>query len=425
MAPSINQASLDWNSPAIDRNHAAISTEITMPDRINARRTITFVNAAHAFDHFVILIYPTAVIAMAPELGLSYAALIGLATGTFLAFGLFALPMGWLSGRLGRRNMLAAFFLGCGLSLFGLATAATPLALGIWLLILGIFSAIYHPVGTAMLVSNTRRLGRDLGWNGVWGNLGAGLASGVTALVAAWLGWRAAFLVPGVVLLAVGAAFLAMVADDRTATGARADGAPPIPVLRPRLLVGLFALAVVAGGMTFNMTTIALPKVIDERLGLDLSLPLVGSLATMAFLFGAMTQLLMGRLIDRHALPTIFVGLSFVQMTGLVVASLSTGLPLMAGLVLAMAGIYGQVIVNDAMVARYVPSERRATAYSIRYFLGFSVSGLAVPLIAFTHSLGGFPVVLGVTAVFGAAIFACAIMFRLAAGAPPPRLAVP
>ncbi|NNU81776.1 MFS transporter [Halovulum dunhuangense] len=394
-----------------------------MTNQIQARRTIVFVNAAHAFDHFVILIYPTAVIAMAPELGLSYAALIGLATGTFLAFGLFSLPMGWLSGRLGRRNMLAAFFLGSGISLLGLATAATPLVLGAWLLVLGVFAAIYHPVGTAMLVSNARKLGRDLGWNGVWGNLGAGLASGVTAFVAAWFGWRAAFAVPGVVLLAMGATFLLMVEDDRANAHTRKNDVPTIPVTRPRLLIGLFALALLAGGFTFNMTTIALPKVIDEKLGLDLPLTLVGTLATMTFLFGALTQLLMGRLIDRHPLPAIFVGLSFVQMTGLVVASLSTGVALMVGLALAMVGTYGQVTIKDAIVARYVPAERRATAYSIRYFVGSSVSGLAAPLIAFTYGFGGFPVVLGVTACFGIAIFVSAILFRWAATPPRPQLA--
>lgn len=389
-----------------------------MPEQILARRTILFVNIAHALDHFVILIFPTAVIAMAPELGLTYAGLIGLATGTFLAFGLFALPMGWLSGRLGRRNMLAGFFLGCGLSLFGLATATTPFVLGAWLLVLGIFAAIYHPVGTPMLVSNARRLGRDLGWNGVWGNLGAGLASGITALLAAWLGWRAAFIVPGVVLVATGIAFMMLAPGDSNADAGRKDAAPPIQVARPFLLIGLFAVAVAAGGMTLNVTTIALPKVIDERLGLDLPLTLIGSLATMAFLFGAATQLLMGRLVDRFELPSIFVGLSFVQMTGLIIASLATGVPLMAGLILAMAGIYGQVIVNDAMVARYVPADRRGTAYGIRYFVGFSVSGLAVPLIALGHGYGGFPVVFAVTAAFGATIFACALAFK-AAAAPP------
>jgi MFS family permease len=119
--------------------------------------------------------------------------LIGLSTGAFVAFGLFSLPMGWIAGRVGRRNLLAIFFAGCGLALLGLSAAATPPVLAGWLLVLGVFSAIYHPIGSAMLVSHTSRLGRDLGWNGVWGNLGAGFASGVTALIAAWAGWRVAF----------------------------------------------------------------------------------------------------------------------------------------------------------------------------------------------------------------------------------------
>ena len=86
------------------------------PERLS-RRTVLFVNIAHALDHFVLLIYPTAVIAIAAQTGLGYAELIGLATGAFLAFGLCSLPMGWLADRFGRRRMLAVFFLGYGLSL--------------------------------------------------------------------------------------------------------------------------------------------------------------------------------------------------------------------------------------------------------------------------------------------------------------------
>jgi MFS family permease len=89
----------------------------------------------------------------------------------------------------------------------------------------------------------------------------------------------------------------------------------------------------------------------------------------------------------------------------------STGVPLLAGLVLAMAAIYGQVVINDAMVARYVPARLRAKAFSVRYFLGFTASGLAVPLIAFLHSYGGFPAVLGAAAAFGVVVFGCAAGF--------------
>lgn len=384
------------------------------PDLLS-RRTIAFVNIAHAIDHFVMLIYPTAVIAIAAERQMSYASLIGLSTGAFVAFGLFSLPMGWIADRVGRRNLLGIFFGGCGIACLGLSTANSPVMFGVWLFVLGVFSAIYHPIGSTMLVTHTRQLGRDLGINGVWGNLGAAFASGVTALLAASLGWRAAFILPGLICLVAGIAFISLVPSDGDSHGKSGSARTEIPVARAMTLFLLFATAIIAGGMTFNITTIALPKIIDERAGTALPLVLIGSLATLVFVFGALTQLLMGHLVDRYTLPRIFVGLSILQPLGLGLTALTSGLPTLAGLVLAMAAIYGQVVVNDAMVARYVPAQFRARAFSVRYFLGFTTSGLAVPLIALLHGISGFTLILSAAATFGMVIFLCSLGFFLAA----------
>ncbi len=381
------------------------------PDII-ATRTIRFVNVAHAFVHFVVLIYPTAVIAIAAERGLAYGELIGLATGTFLAFGLLSLPIGWVADRVGRRNLLAAFFLGSGVSCVGLAFATTPLVFALLLLILGCFAAIYHPVGSAMLVSNATRLGRELGKNGVWGNVGAALASGVTAFIAAELGWRAAFALPGALSIAVGLLFITQVPSERGAAHKPpGETAKTLPIAHPAAIATLYLVAVVAGGITFNVVTIALPKVFDERLGFDLPLSTIGMLATSVFILGALTQLTMGRLVDRIELPKLFVGLSLLQPAGLAIAAFALGIPMVIGMVLAMASIYGQVVINDAMIARYVAPHLRAKAFGLRYFLGFGVSGLAVPMIALLHGISGFPLVLGVTALLGSVVFGSAIGF--------------
>lgn len=391
-----------------------MSADPAMPGQADlSARTIRFVNIAHALDHFVLLIYPTAVIAIAAERGLDYAALITLATGAFVAFGLFSLPMGWIADRVGRRNMLAVFFFGYAFACYLVALSKSPTAFALSLLVLGIFSAIYHPIGTAMLVSHARNLGRDLGWNGVWGNLGAALASGVTALIAAQFGWRWAFIVPGLVCLAVGIAFVILVEGDGEPAKASKAAVASFATSRPFLLLGILAAAVVAGGMTFNITTIAMPKVIDEGSGLSLPLVLTGSLATLVFACGALTQLAVGRLVDRYSLPAIFVGLASLQPLGLGLAAATTGAPLILGLLVITCATYGQVVVNDAMVARYVPEAYRAKAFSVRYFLGFTASGFAAPLIAMLHAGGGFPRVLGVAAAFGALVAGCAIAFRL------------
>src|SRR5277367_6743517 len=190
-------------NPTMTVSTADVTTEHSA-DLARRRLAIGFMNWAHALDHFVILIYPTVVIELEVVYGRSYSALIALATASFVAFGLFSLPAGWLGDRWSRRNLMVAFYLGCGVSLIGAAMAPSLYVLGFALFSLGVFAAIYHPVGTAVILENATVRGRTLAFNGVCGNIGVSLAAGVTAALTAALSWRGAFLVPGVVCLASG-----------------------------------------------------------------------------------------------------------------------------------------------------------------------------------------------------------------------------
>src|SRR5215467_2498553 len=166
------------------------------------QRSIAFLNWAHALDHFVLLIYPTVVIGLQVIFQRSYSELIALSSTAFLAFGVFSLPAGWIADRWSRRNMMAAFYIGCGLSLAGAALAPNLIMLAAALFGLGVFASIYHPVGMAMLIEAAQTRGRTLAFNGVCGNLGASLAAGITAALASWLGWRSAFMVPAALCIA-------------------------------------------------------------------------------------------------------------------------------------------------------------------------------------------------------------------------------
>ena len=148
------------------------------------RTSIGFINLAHAIDHYVVLIFPTVVIGLEAVYGRSYAELIALGTASFVAFGVFSLPAGWLADRWSRRNMMALFYFGCGVSLIGAALAPNLITLAVALFALGMFAAIYHPVGTAMLIEQATARGRSLAFNGVCGNLGVAFAAGITAVLA-------------------------------------------------------------------------------------------------------------------------------------------------------------------------------------------------------------------------------------------------
>jgi len=344
-----------------------------------------------------------------------YAEMIKLTTAAFVAFGLFSLPAGWLADRWSRRNMMAAFYFGCGVALAGAALAPTPFLLATALFVLGMFAAIYHPVGMAMLIDVSQARGRTLAFNGVCGNLGVALAAGISATLAAWWGWQAAFLAPAVVCFATGFAFLALVADDRHHIGKRKTTAQV--TLSPRAMAMMFCCYVVislAGGLTFNTAQIALPKLIDERVGQGMALILIGSLATAIFLCGALAQLAVGRLIERFAPHLLFVGVATIQFLGIVAAAYASGAALIAALAVAMGGIYAQVTVGDIVIARYTADAWRGRVYSVRYFLTFITSGIAVQLIAMLYARGGFDLVLSAIALTGftmlTAVYAMAVV---------------
>src|SRR5262249_58944814 len=110
---------------------------------------------------------------------------MGLATAMFVACGGFGLRAGWLADCWSRRNMLVAFYVGCGLALLAAAAAPNLPILAAALFALGVFAAIYHPVGMAMLIEISQARGRTLAFNGVCGNLGVALPAGVTAVARA------------------------------------------------------------------------------------------------------------------------------------------------------------------------------------------------------------------------------------------------
>src|SRR5205085_8119376 len=179
------------------------------------RLSIGFINWAHAIDHYVMLILATAAIELVVVQGRTYAELIALGTPSFVAFGVFSLPAGWLADRWSRRNMIALFYFGCGAALAAAGLAPNLVALAVALTALGTFAAIYHPVGTAMLLDEATSRGRSVAFNGVCGNIGVALAAGITAALIHLFGWRGAYLVPAAVCLATGLLYLRLVPDDR------------------------------------------------------------------------------------------------------------------------------------------------------------------------------------------------------------------
>src|SRR5262245_29748889 len=357
-----------------------------IPDHAS-RKGELFLNIGHALDHLFLLIYPTVVLAMSAEFGRSYSELLPLALGGFIAFGAGSLPAGWLADRWSRRGMIIVFFIGMGAAsiLTGLAQSTWQIAAALTLL--GLFGAIYHPVGIAMLVSGREKVGKVLGVNGVYGNLGVAFAALIAGALAYWINWRAAFIVPGMVSIAVGIAFAATVPDQPLAAKAGSRG---MRAGFPRaLLVRVFAVLLVTtlfGGVIFNSTTVAMPKIFDERLTQLVNTTLgIGILVCLVYSFAAIAQLVVGHFLDRGVLKSVLVVVLGMQVPLLLAASFFDQYLLLVVALAMMFFVFGQIPINDAMVAAYTDEAWRARIYAVRYVISFGASACALPLVAVMH----------------------------------------
>jgi MFS family permease len=375
-------------------------------------------NIGHFLDHLFTLIFATvAALALHREWGLGYGELLKYAIPGFVAFGVFALPAGWLADKWSREGMMSTFFVGIGLASIATALARTPFELALGLLVVGVFAAIYHPVGLAIVVEKWKNTGMRIAVNGVWGNLGVASAALITGYFIDHGGWRIAFVVPGIVSILIGIAYTFLMWPELTQPRPRAKAkaaARALPADIKALLVRVSAivfLTTAVSSIVFQSTTFALPKVFDERLGgIAVSATTLGGLAFLVFALGSMGQLVVGHFLDRLGPRTVFITAAAMQVVFFLAMP---GLGDWAALLCAMAfmlAAFGQIPINDYMIGRLAEGEWRARIYGVRYVVSFTVLGAALPLIAFVYENWGFDALFRVLAASAAVILGAVLL---------------
>jgi len=377
-----------------------------------------FLNIGHFIDHFLVLIFASAAaLRLTTEWAMSYAELIPYATPGLVAFGLFAIPAGWLADKWSREGMMVIFFLGIGASSAFCSFADTPFEIGLGLTLIGSFAAIYHPVGLSMLIQGRDKLGMPLAINGIFGNMGVASAALLTGLLIDTAGWRSSFLIPGIASMILGMLYLVFEYSGRRTEAVRdpvVHESTQTETLPRNTLIGIFAViffTAAVGGIIFQSTIFSLPKVLGERLtDLAGSATQVGFYTFLVFSTAAFAQLFVGYLIDKHSVRTVFAWVAILQAVLFAIMIPLTG---MAALIVAFAFmfvVFGEIPINDVLVGRVARSEWRGRAYAVTYIIGFTVSALTLPLIAWIHGSWGFDVLFAILSVSALLIF-LAVLF--------------
>ena len=190
--------------------------------------------------------------------------------GAFMLFGLGSLPAGRLGDLWGRRQMMLVFFFGMGASALLVAFTRNAWQLAAALTLMGAFSSIYHPVGIPMLVRGAPRPGLAIGVNGLAGNLGVALAAVTTGFLVKYAGWRAAFVVPALLAIALRHRLRARRAARAGAAGAgRADARRATTRRRSRASSLVMTVAAISSSLLFNFTTNGNGQLLRERFAGD------------------------------------------------------------------------------------------------------------------------------------------------------------
>lgn len=374
-----------------------------------------FLNVGHFLDHLFILVFATvAALRLTHEWGLSYAELVPYATPAFVAFGVFAIPAGWLADKWSREGMMAVFFIGIGVCSFLTGLANSPVQIAFCLTMIGVFAAIYHPVGLAMVIEGRTKTGVALAVNGVFGNMGVASAALLTGFLIDTTGWRSAYFVPGIVSVLIGCGYIMFIRQGRAAQAENQNKddnpkqAASLTMPRNTLIrvFGIILFTTAIGGLIFQSTTFSLPKIFEERLtDIAGTATLIGWYAFLVFSVAAFAQLVVGYLIDHYSVRIVFAVVALLQTSFFLIMTQLSGILSLLVAIAFMLAVFGQIPINDVLVGRIARSEWRSRAFALRYIVTFSVSATAIPLIGWIHGTRGFSALFELLAVAAFIIF--------------------
>lgn len=359
---------------------------------------VAYAGIGHFLHHVLTGLFLTLAVVLERAWTLPYDEVIALWTWGALLVGLGAPAAGWLADRVGAAWMIAAFFLGDGAATVAACAAAGPGGMAAALAALGLFGAIYHPVGLSWVskAAPEGARGRVIGLVGIAGSLGVAAAALVAGGLAGLAGWRAALAVPGVVSVAVGGVLALSILRGRVAREAEGESGPAEPAPAgaaadgngagrvPAVVLVVLAVTFSLGSVLYGALSTATPKWMSEALSLGAEEPArLGLLVGLVLLAGSAGQLLGGALADRRWSLKWLYALTLAAKAPLLLAAALAGGP---AAVLVAAGLFLMLDlgapVETLLLARYSSGRRRGLAFGVKFAMGFAAAPLGVGLVA-------------------------------------------
>jgi MFS family permease len=387
-----------------------------------ARLVVIFASLGHFLHHVLTGLFLTLAIVLERVWEKPYAEIIALWTLGAAMIGLGAPLAGWLADRFSQARMMAVFFLGLGASAIGAGLVADASGMAMALAALGIFGAIYHPVGMAWvsMTAPADRRGRIMGVLGIAGSIGVALAAVIAGGLTELGGWRLAMILPGAVTVLAGLLLMSTIFLGKIDIGAAPGGAKvgdkaggASEMRAPFAVLAVLTVTFTLGAIAYAAYTTALPKWLSDSLALDASE--AGSLGLVVgaiMLSGSIGQVIGGRLADRLPFKWLYVGTFVLKLLPFAVAAVFDG-PAML-LVAMLIGLTFDMTapVENLLLARYSSGRRRGLAFGLKFAIGFAAAPLGINLVSYAYGegAGGAAFLFGILTLLAATMVLAALL---------------
>ena len=351
------------------------SRNLTLPDM--------YINIGHFLDHFMMLIFAKAAFDAGRHFGLSYDEIIIYGTLGLFLFGAAAPLAGWLADKYSRSLIIIIYPFGVSLGAFLCFLSSSPIMLGFSIGVIGFFAAIFHPVGIAMLIRDSNKVGVRLGVNGVWGNMGVAAAPVLTGFIILNSNWQLSFLVPSLICLIFGIAQLRGFKEIDIKEEKTKQKISNGLVEGWKIVLLSLTMTTLAGGFIFGSLTFLIPRIFEVNLsGISVDIAITGLLAGIVYAIASLSQVGVGYLIDRYSPKLIlgFVGIG--QFFLIYLSSLYIDYALFFVMLMAMFFVFGQVPITDAILVRYVDDQWRARILSVKFLINLCAGASVLPLVS-------------------------------------------
>jgi DHA1 family multidrug resistance protein-like MFS transporter len=311
-------------------------------------------------------------------------------TAFALSSGAGNLPAGWLADRIGPTILMVIGILGVAIGGILVGISNSYIMLMVFLVLMGVMTAGYHPASTPMILSavEPEKRGRALGLHLLGGNssffIAPLIAGGIMSLWPEW-GFHGAFVILAVPTAIFGIIFYIYLTRRgglthiKVAKQRAAEEKPPQPGYKRRLIAYLIMM-VVGGGAGMSVNALLGLFMVDTMGATDASASMLMSIMFLPGVFGG--TILGGWISDRIGTVKIIIATSIIS--GLVIfgireATMGFGFYLLLfvmGLNMAI-----RMPVTEVFIMGQTPPKNRATIYGIYYFTMQYTGAIFAPIM--------------------------------------------